>query len=87
MEGQNPIVLLEPPGFGENSDAKLDKSHMNPETYIDFIHSFLKHTHQEDFGGRKLGLVSSGVSGCYSLEVAKDHGDMFDRILLANATY
>ena len=45
MEGQNPIVLLEPPGFGENSHAKLDSSHMNPETYIDFIHAFLKHTH------------------------------------------
>lgn len=87
MEGQNPIVLLEPPGFGENSAFKMTASDMKPDTYISFIEAFLKHVHAEDFNQKKMGLVACGHSGCYSLEVAKNNAHLFDRIMLANATF
>lgn len=87
MEGQNPIVLLEPPGFGENSGFTMTVSDMKPDTYINFIEAFLKHVHAEDFNQKKLGLVACGHSGCYSLEVAKNNAHLFDRIMLANATF
>jgi len=40
-----------------------------------------------DYDGKKLGLVASGHSGCYSLEVAKNNAHLFDRILIANAGF
>ena len=87
METQNPIVLLEPPGFGENSSVVLKSKDMKPDTYINFIEGFLKHTQKVEFSGRKLGLFASGHAGCFSLEVAKNNADLFDRIMLTNATY
>lgn len=60
---------------------------MNPAFYISFITDFIKHVHKEDYNGQKLGLVASGHSGCYSLEVAKNNTDLFDRILIANAGF
>lgn len=49
MKSKHPIVLIEPPGFGENSDVKMDKSMMNPKTFIQFIEDFVKYTHKIDF--------------------------------------
>lgn len=51
MKNEHPIVLLEPPGYGQNSDVQMEQSMMSPQTYIDFIEDFLKHVHASDFGG------------------------------------
>ena len=37
MKNTHPIVLLEPPGFGENSYVEMDRSMMTPQTFVDFI--------------------------------------------------
>ena len=84
MKNEHPIVLLEPPGFGQNSDVKLDRRDMKPSTYISFIASFLHHVYKKDFRDQKLGLVASGHSGCYSLEVVNNNAHLFDKVLLAN---
>jgi len=49
MKNEHPIVLIEPPGFGENSDVKMDRSMMSAKTYISFIEDFMNHTYENDF--------------------------------------
>lgn len=87
MQKQHPVVLLEPPGFGENSDVQMDKSMMHAQTYIDFIEDFCKHTHKNDFENQKIGIVGGGHSGCYTMEVAKNNSQLFEKVMLANFGY